>query len=112
MTRCRFWYAYQLGDNKRYSFKLHGQFKQGLKVGDELQELFDGKQIVYRVVTVDYIISALIEKNENICPFKNYMAEPYCKRSIEKCETGLMIDCGEEPEFAWKEFIRINDDTM
>ena len=63
-------------------------------------------------IMVDYIISALIEKNENICPFKNYMAEPYCKRSIEKCETGLMIDCGEEPEFAWKEFIRINDDTM
>jgi hypothetical protein len=57
MARCKLWHAYQLGDlgdNKRYSFKLHGQFKQGLKVGDELQELFDGKQIVYRVVTVDY----------------------------------------------------------
>jgi hypothetical protein len=54
MTRCRFWYAYQIGDKGRYSFKLHGQFKQGFKVGDEVQELFDGKQIVYRVVTVDY----------------------------------------------------------
>jgi hypothetical protein len=54
MTRCRFWCAYQLGDNKRYSFKLNGQFKQGLKKGDEVKENFDGKQVVYRVVTVDY----------------------------------------------------------
>jgi len=54
MARCRFWYAYQIGDNKRYSFKLHGQFKQGLKVGDEVHELFDGKRITYRVLKVDY----------------------------------------------------------
>ncbi len=53
MARCRFWHAYQLGDNKRYSFKLHGRFKQGLKVGDEVRELFDGKRIVYRVLKVD-----------------------------------------------------------
>lgn len=63
-------------------------------------------------IMVEYIINALIEKNENICPFKNYMAEPYCSRIIEKCETGLMIDCGADPEYVWKEFIRINDDTM
>ena len=55
MTRCRFSYAYQLGDDSRYSFKVHGQFKQGLKVGHELQELFDGKRITYRVLKVDYI---------------------------------------------------------
>jgi len=36
------------------TFKLHGQFKHGLKKGDEVKEYFDGKQIVYRVVTVDY----------------------------------------------------------
>jgi len=54
MKRCRFWYAYQLGDDRRYSFKLHGQFKQGLKVGDEVHELFDGKRITYRVLKVDY----------------------------------------------------------
>lgn len=53
MARCKLWHAYQIGDNKRYSFKLHGQFKAGLKVGDELQELFDGKRIVYRVLKVD-----------------------------------------------------------
>lgn len=58
-------------------------------------------------IMVDCIISALIEKNEDICPFKNYAAEPYCSRSIEKCETGLMIDCGADAELAWKEFIRI-----
>jgi hypothetical protein len=57
MARCRLWHAYQLGDlgdYKRYSFKLNGQFKQGLKIGDELQELFDGKRITYRVLKVDY----------------------------------------------------------
>ena len=54
MTRCRFWYAYQLGDKGRYSFKLHGQFKQGLKVGDEVHELFDGKEIIYRVVNINH----------------------------------------------------------
>ena len=53
MTRCRFWCAYQIGDKVRYSFKLHGQFKAGLKVGDEVQELFDGKRITYRVLKVD-----------------------------------------------------------
>ena len=55
MVRCRLWYAYQLGDDSRYSFKLHGQFKPGLKVGDEVQELFDGKRIVYRVLKVDSV---------------------------------------------------------
>ena len=54
MTRCKFWCAYQIGDKGRYSFKVHGQFKQGLKVGDEVHELFDGKRIVYRVLKVDY----------------------------------------------------------
>lgn len=63
-------------------------------------------------IMVDYIISVLIEKNENICPFKNYMAEPYCKISTEKCENGLKIDCGADHELVWKEFIRINDDTL
>ena len=42
-------------DGSRYSFKLHGQFKQGLKVGDEVHELFDGKRIVYRVLKVDSV---------------------------------------------------------
>ena len=63
-------------------------------------------------IMVDYIISALIEKNENICPFKNYMSEPFCEAYKRECENGLMIDCGAEPEYVWKEFIRINDDTM
>ena len=54
MARCRFWYAYQLGDDSRYSFKLHGQFKKGLKKGDEVKEEFDGRQVVYKVVTVDH----------------------------------------------------------
>ena len=54
MSKCIHWQAYQIGDNKRYSFKLNGIFKKGLKVGDEIKELFDGKEIVYRIITVDY----------------------------------------------------------
>lgn len=54
MTKNKNWCACQLGDNKRYSFKLNGFFKKGLQKGDEVIENFDGKQVVYRVVTVDY----------------------------------------------------------
>ena len=38
-----------------------------------------------------------------------------CNLTIEYVpvlSNGLMIDCGAEPEYVWKEFIRINDDTM
>ena len=61
---------------------------------------------------VEYIISALIEKNENICPFKNYMSQTFCKAYKSECENGLTIDCGADVELVWKEFIRIDDDTM
>lgn len=58
---------------------------------------------------VEHIIYALIEKNEDICPFKNYSAECICKTSTEKCNEGLKIDCGREAEGVWKEFIRIEE---
>lgn len=57
---------------------------------------------------VEYIIGALIEKNGNICPFKNYLAEPFCKNYKGECGKGLMIDCGADAELVWKEFIRID----
>lgn len=59
-------------------------------------------------IMVEYIIGALIEKNKNICPFKNYMAEPYCKHSTPECDNGLIIDCGSDFEIVWKEFMRID----
>ena len=58
---------------------------------------------------VEYIIQALIEKNENICPFKNYDCVGVCKNSVEKCEERLRINCSREAEGIWKEFIRINE---
>ncbi|UYO61837.1 hypothetical protein LNN31_13740 [Acetobacterium wieringae] len=57
---------------------------------------------------IQYIIYALIEKNENICPFKNYLSVPFCKTYKSGCEKGLMIDCGADAELVWKEFIRID----
>ena len=54
LTRCVHWQAYQLGDKKRYNFKLQGYFKKGLKIGDEVKELFDGKEIIYRVVNINH----------------------------------------------------------
>ena len=59
-------------------------------------------------VMVEYIIDALIEKNKNICPFKNYSTELFCKAYKEECEKGLTIDCGSDFELVWKEFIGIN----
>ena len=61
---------------------------------------------------VEYIIGALIEKNENICPFKNYMDEPFCKDYKRECESGLMIDCCADAKYVWKEFIRIDYGEM
>lgn len=58
---------------------------------------------------VEYIIYALIEKNEDICPFKNYSSECICKTNTEKCKEGLKIDCGREVEGVWKEFIKIGE---
>lgn len=63
-------------------------------------------------IFVEYIIHALIEKNEDICPFKNYSSECICKTSTEKCNEGLKIDCGREAEGVWKEFIRIDESEV
>lgn len=62
---------------------------------------------------VDYIIYALIEKNELTCPFKNYSCEKYCKAHTNKCLDrdfgyNLEIDCGREQEDVWREFINID----
>lgn len=54
---------------------------------------------------IDYIISALIEKNEFICPFKNYSSSHYCKLGKECNDNDLEIDCGVEAEEVWKHFI-------
>ena len=58
---------------------------------------------------IEYIIQALIEKNEDICPFKIYCSEGICKTSTEKCKEGVKVDCGREFEGIWKEFIKIDE---
>ncbi|WP_253197599.1 hypothetical protein [Clostridium algidicarnis] len=57
---------------------------------------------------IEYIIDILIQKNDNICPFKNYSCGEICNKSTEKCNRGLYIDCNREKEDVWKEFIKID----
>ncbi len=57
---------------------------------------------------IDYVIDALIQKNDNICPFKNYSCEGICNKSNKKCYEGLDIDCNRDKEEVWKEFIKVD----
>lgn len=54
---------------------------------------------------IEHIIYALIEKNGQICPFKNYSCLGSCEDSNESCENSLMIDCDRECENVWRDFI-------
>ena len=54
---------------------------------------------------IEHIIYALIEKNEKICPFKNYSCLGSCEKANESCEIGLEIDCDREFEDIWEDFI-------
>ena len=56
---------------------------------------------------VNYIVSALIEKNDAICPFKNYNCVRHCESSMEKCKDGLLVTCDIEIESIWKKFMLI-----
>lgn len=56
---------------------------------------------------VDYIVSALIEKNDAICPFKDYDCVESCESSTEKCKEGLLVTCDIEIESIWKKFMLI-----
>ena len=56
---------------------------------------------------VDYIVSALIEKNDDICPFKNYDCVKSCESSMEECKDGLLVTCDIEKENIWKKFMLI-----
>lgn len=58
---------------------------------------------------VEHIAYALIEKNGDTCPFKNYSCEKHCKENREGCTDGLKINCDREPEDVWKDFFAIND---
>lgn len=57
---------------------------------------------------VDYVIDVLIQKNDNICPFKNYDCIGHCKVNHIGCVEGLNIDCNRDKEEVWKEFIKID----
>lgn len=55
-----------------------------------------------------YIIYALIEKEGDTCPFKNYSCEKLCKNYTESCLTvDLRANCSREMEAVWREFINI-----
>lgn len=57
---------------------------------------------------IDYIINMLIEKNKSICPFKNYDCVCNCKVSSCKCNKDeLIIDCEEDLDKIWRDFIGI-----
>lgn len=59
---------------------------------------------------VDYIINALIESNENRCPFKYYDCIGNCKNNTIGCEGGWVVKCNKEIEEIWKDFIGIEND--
>ncbi|OPD28837.1 hypothetical protein AL713_17625 [Clostridium botulinum] len=59
---------------------------------------------------VDYIINALTERNENICPFKYYDCIGNCKNNTIGCEKGWVVNCTKEIEEIWKDFIGIEND--
>ncbi|AHM56390.1 hypothetical protein EAL2_c10920 [Peptoclostridium acidaminophilum DSM 3953] len=56
---------------------------------------------------IDCIISALVEKNGDICPFKNYDCVGRCEANGVGCICGLNIDCDREPEDVWSNFFKI-----
>lgn len=77
-----------------------------------LNDISDSADLEIRAsdeIFVDYIINALIEKNEMTCPFKNYDCIGHCKANHIGCVEGLDIDCNREREDIWKEFIGINN---
>lgn len=59
---------------------------------------------------IDYIIDALIEKNENRCPYKCYDCIGKCKNNMLNCADGLKFDCNKEIEEIWKDFIGIENE--
>lgn len=56
---------------------------------------------------VDYILGALVEKNGERCPFKNYDCIGHCKTNMAGCAEGLDVDCNRELEDVWREFIGV-----
>ncbi len=54
---------------------------------------------------IDSIIGVLIEKNENICPYKNYGCIEGCNTKKSNCIAVLNADCNRELEDIWRDFI-------
>ncbi len=59
---------------------------------------------------IDYIIGALIEKNERRCPFKSYDCIGHCKTNQIGCVDGLIAECNRDREDIWKEFMQIENE--
>lgn len=56
---------------------------------------------------IDNIISALIEKNGDTCPYKSYDCIGHCDANFISCANGLKVDCNRKLEDIWKDFIEI-----
>ena len=56
---------------------------------------------------INYIISVLIEKNKNRCPFKCYDCIGECNRNQLDCVEGIELCCDREIEEVWRDFIDI-----
>lgn len=74
---------------------------------DQFESTVDMDLEMYDEQWVDYIVYALIEKNDDICPFKNYDCVKHCESKMEKCNDGLLVTCDMEKESIWKKFMLI-----
>ena len=63
----------------------------------------------YEEKFVEYIVYGLIEKNGQVCPYKNYGCEEDCVKYKTSCKEGLLFDCEREPVDIWKDFIGITE---
>lgn len=64
---------------------------------------------------IEYIIAALIDKNEKICPFKNYDCIGNCKTNMIGCAdgfAGITDGCNREIENVWEDFIGIEKENL
>lgn len=59
---------------------------------------------------VNYIVEILIEKNNTICPYKNYNCMEHCEANTVNCYLkSFNIDCTNNIEKIWRKFIGIED---
>lgn len=96
-------------EHEKEAAKIRVPLKKALYIllYDQFESAVDMDLEMYDEQWVDYIVSALIEKNDDICPYKNYDCIKNCESSEEKCKDGLLITCDSEQDSIWKKFMLI-----